>query len=46
MLAVAGVEDMNADPHHAFDQAYGPPKPAPRMDPEERRAMIAALAGG
>ncbi|MGP3914299.1 hypothetical protein [Nonomuraea sp. 10N515B] len=40
LLAVAGAEDVSADPHAAFADAYGT---APKQDREERRQMIEAL---
>ncbi|WP_144070239.1 hypothetical protein [Nonomuraea indica] len=47
LLALAGApKDFEADPHADFDDLYGPPRPAPKQDPEERRRIIAALAAG
>ncbi|GAA3251688.1 MULTISPECIES: hypothetical protein [Nonomuraea] len=48
LLALAGVDDVAADPHEAFDEACKSGSPH-RQDPEERRRMIAELvaaAGG
>lgn len=46
LLTLAGVEDVSADPHAAFDDVFGAPQVQSR---EERRAQIDALiaaAGG
>lgn len=45
LLALAGAADgLEPDPHVEFGEIFSPSAPV-RQDPEERRAMIARLAG-